>query len=138
LQDYLAYRFESPNAIRVISSLAVLTTSLIYLVGQYTAIAIVLKWLLGIPQTQALFIGALIVVIYVLLGGLYAVSWTTLFQGFIIFFGVLIMAPFVIKSAGGLSTINASVAAIDPNLIMPFFPRHILHMRNMLCNSVIP
>lgn len=123
LQDYLAYRFESPKAMRVISSIAVLTTSLIYLVGQYTAIAIVLKWLLGIPQTQALFIGAVIVVLYVLLGGLYAVSWTTLFQGFIIFFGVIIITPFVIKSAGGLSVINTTMASIDPNLVMPFFPQ---------------
>jgi sodium/proline symporter len=123
LQDYLSYRFESPVAVRTISSIAVLTTSLIYLVGQYTAIAIVLKWLLGIPQIQALLIGALIVVIYVLLGGLYAVSWTTLFQGFIIFFGVLFVAPLVIKSAGGLGVINSTMAGIDPNLIRLSFPQ---------------
>lgn len=123
LQDYLAYRFESPKAVRIISSVAVLTTSLIYLVGQYTAIAIVLRWLLGIPQMQALFIGALIVVIYVLLGGLYAISWTTLFQGFIIFFGVLTIAPFVIKSAGGLYCINRTMATIDPHLVMAAFPQ---------------
>jgi len=123
LQDYLAYRFGSPKAVRVISSLAVLTTSLIYLVGQYTAISIVLKWLLGISQIQALLIGALIVVIYVLLGGLYAVSWTTLFQGFIIFFGVLAIAPVVIKSAGGLSVINSTMATIDPNLVRIAFPQ---------------
>ena len=123
LQDYLAYRFGSPKAVRAISSLAVLTTSLIYLVGQYTAISIVLKWLLGISQIQALLIGALIVVIYVLLGGLYAVSWTTLFQGFIIFFGVLAIAPVVIKSAGGLSVINSTMATIDPNLVRIAFPQ---------------
>ncbi len=123
LQDYLAYRFESPKAVRSISSVAVLTTSLIYLVGQYTAIAIVLKWLLDIPQTQALLLGALIVVIYVLLGGLYAISWTTLFQGFIIFFGVLFVAPMVIKSAGGLAAINSTMAGIDPNLVRIAFPQ---------------
>ncbi|MCM8820833.1 MAG: sodium:solute symporter family protein [Candidatus Omnitrophica bacterium] len=123
LQDYLAYRFESPKSVRVISSLAVLTTSLIYLVGQYTAIAIVLRWLLGIPQMQALLVGALIVGIYVLLGGLYAISWTTLFQGFIIFFGVIIIAPIVIKSAGGLSIINSTMATIDTNLVHLAFPQ---------------
>ena len=123
LQDYLAYRFESPKVVRTISSIAVLTTSLIYLVGQYTAIAIVLKWLLGIPQTQALFIGAVIVVIYVLLGGLYAVSWTTLFQGFIIFFGVLLVAPIIIQSAGGLSAINTTMGNIDPNMLKIAYPQ---------------
>lgn len=123
LQDYLAYRFESPRAVRLISSVAVLTTSLIYLVGQYTAIAIVLKWLLNIPQIQALMVGTLIIVVYVLLGGLYAISWTTLFQGFIIFFGVLFIAPTVIKSAGGLSVINSTLASIDPNLVRLSFPQ---------------
>lgn len=123
LQDYLAYRFESPRIVRTISSVAVLTTSLIYLVGQYTAIAIVLKWLLGIPQTLALLIGAMIVVIYVLLGGLYAVAWTTLFQGFIIFFGVLLAAPLIINGAGGLSHINATMAGIDPNMLRLAYPQ---------------
>ncbi|MBN1445793.1 MAG: sodium:solute symporter family protein [Candidatus Omnitrophica bacterium] len=123
LQDYLAYRFESPKAVRAISSFAVLITSLIYLVGQYTAISIVLKWLLGIPQIQALLVGAIIVVIYVLLGGLYAVSWTTLFQGFIIVFGVLGIAPLVINAAGGFGAINSTMAGIDPNLVRLSFPQ---------------
>jgi len=123
LQDYLSYRFESPRAVRTISSIAVLTTSLIYLVGQYTAIAIVLKWLLGIPQIQALFLGAFIVVVYVLLGGLYAVSWTTLFQGFIIFFGVLFIAPMVINIAGGLSVVNSTMSSIDPNMLRLAYPQ---------------
>jgi len=123
LQDYLAYRFESPKAVRTISSIAVLTTSLIYLVGQYTAIAIVLRWLLGIPQTQALLLGAIIVVVYVLLGGLYAISWTTLFQGFVIFFGVLVIAPIIINSAGGLSAINATIGNINPDMLRLSYPQ---------------
>lgn len=123
LQDYLAYRFSSPRAVRTVSSLAVLTTSLIYLVGQYTAIAIVLRWLLGIPETQALFLGAFIVIAYVLLGGLYAVAWSTLFQGVIIVLGVFLMTPMVISSAGGLSAINQAIGNIDPNMLRLAYPQ---------------
>jgi len=123
LQDYLSYRFESDTAVRVISSFAVLVTSLIYLIGQYTAISIVLKWALGISQIQALIIGVIIVLIYVLLGGLYAVSWTTLFQGIIIILGVLLTCPFIIKSAGGLTYINNTLTKIDPNLVKVSFPQ---------------
>lgn len=123
LQDYLSYRFESDIGVRFISSLAVVVTSLIYLVGQYTAISIVLKWALGISQIQALSIGVIIVLIYVLLGGLYAVSWTTLFQGIIIILGVLLTTPFIIKSAGGLTYINTTLAKIDPNLLKIAFPQ---------------
>ncbi|MCS7179739.1 MAG: sodium:solute symporter family protein, partial [bacterium] len=123
LQDYLSYRFQSDKGIRFISSIAVLVTSLIYLVGQYTAISIVLKWALGIGQIQALSIGVIIVLIYVLLGGLYAVSWTTLFQGIIIILGVLLTTPFIIKSAGGLTYINNTLVKIDPNLVKIAFPQ---------------
>ncbi|MCM8771767.1 MAG: sodium:solute symporter family protein [Candidatus Omnitrophica bacterium] len=123
IQDYLSYRFESDVGIRIISSLAVLVTSLIYLVGQYTAISIVLKWALGIGQIEALIIGVIIVLIYVLLGGLYAVSWTTLFQGLIIIFGVITTTPFIIKSAGGLTYINNTLAKIDPNFVKIAFPQ---------------
>lgn len=123
LQDYFSYRFESDKGIRFISSFAVLVTSLIYLVGQYTAISIVLKWALGISQIKALIIGVIIVLIYVLLGGLYAVSWTTLFQGIIIILGVLLTTPLIIKSAGGLTYINNTLFKIDPNLVRISFPQ---------------
>ncbi|HOK56493.1 MAG TPA: sodium:solute symporter family protein [bacterium] len=123
LQDYLSYRYESESLVRFISSFAVLVTSLIYLVGQYTAISIVLKWALGIGQIQALIIGTIIVLIYVLLGGLYAVSWTTLFQGIIIILGVLLTCPFIIKSAGGLTYINQTLVEIDPNYVKIAFPQ---------------
>ncbi|MCM8818157.1 MAG: sodium:solute symporter family protein [Candidatus Omnitrophica bacterium] len=123
LQDYLSYRFESDVGVRFISSLAVVVTSLIYLIGQYTAISIVLKWALGISQLQALTIGVIIVLIYVLLGGLYAVSWTTLFQGMIIILGVLLTTPFIIKSAGGLTYINTTLTKIDPYLVKISFPQ---------------
>jgi len=123
LQDYLSYRFESEFLVRFISSFVVLITSLIYLIGQYTAISIVLKWALGISQIQALAIGTAIVLLYVLLGGLYAVSWTTLFQGIIIILGVLLTCPFIIKGAGGLTYINQTLIKIDPNLVKIAYPQ---------------
>ncbi|MDN7013447.1 sodium:solute symporter family protein [Methanoculleus sp. FWC-SCC3] len=122
VQDYLADRFESPRALRALSAAAGITVSLIYLVGQYAAISIVLVWLFGIPHWQALLIAGVIITAYTVVGGLYAVSWTTLFQGGILIFGVLLMAPFVIASAGGLEHINTVIAGIDPNFVEPWFP----------------
>lgn len=122
LQDYLGYRYQS-ELVRIISSFAVVVTSTIYLIGQYTAISIVLKWALGIEQIKALLIGVFIVLIYVLLGGLYAVSWTTLFQGLMIIFGVILTCPIIIKKAGGLTYINQTLSRIDPNLVKITFPQ---------------
>jgi sodium/proline symporter len=122
VEDYLAQRFESPRGLRGLSALAGIIVSLIYLVGQYTAISIVLIWLFNIPHWQALIIAGIIITVYTVIGGLYAVSWTTLIQGLILIGGVIIMAPLVIWKAGGLTHINEVLAGIDPNLVQPWFP----------------
>jgi sodium/proline symporter len=122
IQDYLAERFESPRALRGLSAVAGIVVSLIYLVGQYAAISIVLVWLFGIPHWIALLIAGVIITAYTVVGGLYAVSWTTLFQGGILIVGILLMAPPVIASAGGLAHIDTVLAGIDPNFVEPWYP----------------
>jgi len=123
IQDYFSHRFYSPKAMRMVSGLAVLITSIIYLTGQYRAISIVLTRLLGITHIQALLIGAGIVMVYVIMGGLYAVAWTTLIQGLILIVGVLCTAPFVISAAGGLTHVNEVLGGIDPNYLKLAFPQ---------------
>ncbi len=122
VQDYFAHRFQSPKTLRSLSAASGILVSLIYLAGQYTAISIVLMWLFDIPHWMALVIAVVIVTIYTTMGGLYAVAWTSMVQGLILIIGVLIMAPLVIMSAGGLTHINEAMASIDPNLVMPYFP----------------
>ena len=122
VEDYLAQRFESPRAVRGLAATSGIVVSLIYLVGQYTAISIVLVWLFGISHITALIISAIVITIYTVIGGLYAVSWTTLIQGFILIAGVIIMAPMVILSAGGLTHINEVLSTLDPNMVMPYYP----------------
>lgn len=122
VQDYLADRFESPRILRGLSALSGIVVSLIYLVGQYTAISIVLIWLFDIPHWMALLIAGVIITGYTVAGGLYAVSWTGLIQGLILIIGVFLMAPFVIISAGGLTHINSVLAGVDPNFVEPWFP----------------
>ncbi len=123
LQDYFAHRFESPKLVRGVSGLAVVIISLIYLVGQYTAIGITLQRILGVSYPMGLIIGAVLVTIYVFLGGLYAVSWTTLMQGSILVIGVLAMGPVIVSRAGGLTKINSVLASIDPLLLRAAHPQ---------------
>jgi len=122
IEDYLAHRFESPATLRTLSAVAGIVVSIIYLVGQYTAISIVLVWLFQIQHWQALLIAGVIITAYTVVGGLYAVSWTTLFQGGVLIVGVLLMAPMVIISAGGLTHVNEVLAGIDPNFVEPWYP----------------
>jgi SSS family transporter len=120
VQDYLAHRYESEKELRGLSALSGIVVSLIYLAGQYTAISIVLMWLFGLPHWLALLIGAAIVTVYTVIGGLYAVAWTTLVQGLMLIIGVVIMAPIVIMAAGGFTHINEVMAAANPTNVDPW------------------
>ena len=122
VQDYLAHRYESPTALRTLSATAGIIVSLIYLVGQYTAISIVLMWLFGIPLWLALVIATLVTTVYTAIGGLYAVAWASLIQSVILIVGVLVMAPIIIFYAGGFTHVNTYLATINPNLVMPYMP----------------
>ena len=119
--DYFALRYENNRELRALSAFASIIVSLIYLVGQYTAISVVLMWAFGLEHWQALLIAGVIITVYTVIGGLYAVSWTGLVQGLILIFGVLLVAPFIISYAGGFTAINDVLASIDPNLVMPWF-----------------
>jgi SSS family solute:Na+ symporter len=122
VQDYLAHRYESPTALRSLSAVAGIIVSLIYLVGQYTAIAIVLMWLFAIPLWLALLIATLVTMVYTTIGGLYAVAWASLIQSIILIVGIFVMAPIVIFYAGGFTHVNEVIATINPNLVMPWMP----------------
>ncbi len=120
VQDYLVHRYYSPKALRTLSAVSGIIVSMIYLAGQYTAVSIVLMWLFSFPHWFALVLGALIVTIYTVIGGLYAVTWTTLVQGMILIAGVLVMAPLVIMKAGGFTRINEVMSAGNPDFVQPF------------------
>lgn len=122
LEDYFALRYENNKELRALSALASIAVSLVYLVGQYTAISIVLIWVFGLEHWQALLISGVIITAYTVIGGLYAVSWTGLVQGLILIFGVLLVSPFILSYAGGIEQINTVLASIDPNLVMLAFP----------------
>jgi SSS family solute:Na+ symporter len=120
VQDYLAHRYESPIVLRSLAAVAGIIVSLIYLVGQYTAITIVLMWLFEIPLWLALLIASLVTMVYTAIGGLYAVAWASLIQSVILIVGVIVMAPIIISYAGGFEHVNEVMASINPNLVLPW------------------
>lgn len=122
VQDYLAHRYESPVALRSLSAVAGIIVSLIYLVGQYTAIAIVLIAIFDIPLWLALVIATLVVTAYTTIGGLYAVAWAGVVQSIILLVGVCVMAPIIIFRAGGFTYVNEMMYSVNPNLVMPWNP----------------
>jgi sodium/proline symporter len=65
-----------------------------YLAAQFNGAGKVLNVTFNIPHITGIIIGAVVIIIYTMMGGFFAVAWTDLIQG-IIMIGVLIVLPIV-------------------------------------------
>jgi cation/acetate symporter len=79
---YISERFQT-NTGRLISVIFMIFIMIMYAVSQMKGIAHIFELMLGLSYIPALFIGGLIVVVYVAFGGMYGVTWNQAFQGFI-------------------------------------------------------
>lgn len=120
VQDYLAHRYESQVTLRALSAIAGILVSMIYLVGQFTAISIVLMWLFEIPLWLALVIAMVVVTLYTSIGGLYAVASAAFIHSMVLIVGVIIIAPLIIFYAGGFTHVNEVMASVNPSLVQPW------------------
>ena len=109
---------------RYYSRTASLTSTIIMLVAFIPLIAAQLKAagnisevLLGMPYLVGLFVFGSIVILYTVLGGMYAVAWTDLIQGLIMVVGFAILAPVAVVAAGGFSGMHQRYAELNPGAI---------------------
>lgn len=82
--------------------------------GQLKAAGSAFQVLLNMPYMTAIIVFGAIVLIYTLLGGMFAVAWTNLVQGIIMVVGILIMVPVCLGKVGGLTAMNGAFAQINP------------------------
>lgn len=95
IPGYLNSRFKDHrNVIRIISAVVICVFFTVYAASMFSAGAKLFNSVFGLDYTVALVIGVIIIVVYVMLGGFLAVSWTDMFQGLLMFFA-LIIVPFV-------------------------------------------
>ncbi|ALU12343.1 hypothetical protein EYM_02650 [Ignicoccus islandicus DSM 13165] len=71
----------------------------------------------GIDLATSAFLIALVMAIYVALGGMYSVVWTDAIQGIIMALGVLSLAALASLRAGGLGALEASKPYVPPQKI---------------------
>lgn len=112
IQDYLALRYEDPRAIRAIAGAISAVACFVYLIGQYTAIGIVSEVVLGIPYFWGSLMALVLVVGYVLAGGMFSTAWTTLLQAVIMIVGVLATAPMIVGWVGGWGRLNELLSQV--------------------------
>jgi sodium/proline symporter len=118
LPDFLADRFGDPRRVlRATGVLIILLCLAGYLAAQMTATGKAMQAILGIDYSTGILAGGLIIIVYTLLGGFRAVSWTDFFQGVIMVFALVAMPIIVLVQVGGYGAMLERLAAVDPNLV---------------------
>lgn len=79
--------------------------------------------MLGMKLTTAILLSAVVVTLYTMIGGMWAVAYTDAFQLALVALGLLVALPLVFQASGGLETAWATYAAAHPGntgLLPPF------------------
>ncbi|WP_279390791.1 sodium/proline symporter PutP [Alkalihalobacillus sp. LMS39] len=118
IPSYLENRFrDRSKVLRVISAIVILVFFAFYTSAGLVGGALLFEASFGLSYTNALWIGAIVIISYTFLGGFLAVSWTDFFQGILMFLALIIVPIVAISHLGGFSeTINA-VGSINPDFL---------------------
>ncbi|WP_082235443.1 sodium/pantothenate symporter [Halobacillus massiliensis] len=120
LIDFLKSRYNNSKWVVLISALSIIIFLFSAMAAQWVGGARLIESLTGISYLGALFIFAVSVLVYVIIGGFRAVALTDSVQGVVMFLGTLILLIGVIIAGGGISNIMDGLRAENPNLITPY------------------
>jgi SSS family transporter len=113
------YKERYGKAVEVMTSVAIVLSYLGWTSAQLTALGLVIHVLTGgaVELSLAIMLGAAIVIVYTIFGGMWSVAFTDLFQTVVILIGLTAIAFLVGDMAGGPAKVIAQAAA-DGKLVM--------------------
>jgi sodium/proline symporter len=121
LPDYFTHRFDDRSRVlRVLSALVILVFFAVYCASGIVAGARLFESVFGVPYEQALWWGAAATILYTLIGGFLAVSWTDTVQASLMLFALVLTPVIVIVGSGGFDTSLEAIRAVDPARLDPF------------------
>ena len=117
--DYYRKRYNRP--VEVVTSICIALSYLGWVAAQVIALGLVFNVLTQgeLSQTAGMVIGASIVLLYTLFGGMWSVAYTTFFQMIVIVLGLFYVAWLVGDKAGGIGAVVAHAAAHGKLAFLP-------------------
>ena len=85
------------------------TAAIIWLGGVLFTFGVLLESLAGLPMAVGIFGGLLVIVVYTMIGGMWAVAMTDFIQMMVFIIGMFVLLYFVLDDAGGWSAITAQL-----------------------------
>lgn len=117
IPDYLEGHFKSTtNTLRIVSASTIVVFVIIYVASQMDVTGIAFESMLGIDYRVGVLVGFAIVLTYIFIGGFVAAVWSDMFQGILMFFGLVLLPIVVWFSMDQGAGITAGLNAIDPTL----------------------
>jgi SSS family solute:Na+ symporter len=115
------YKVRYGKSVEVLTSGAIVLSYLGWTSAQLTALGLVIHVLSGgvVDLNTAILVGAGIVVIYTIFGGMWSVAFTDLFQTVVILIGLTLVALLVGDLAGGASKVISQAAADGKLTLFP-------------------
>jgi SSS family solute:Na+ symporter len=107
--DYLELRYG--KSVRGVIALLIWFGTLAILAAQLIAGAAILTVVAGLPRWAGALIGAIVMTIYFVAGGLLSSAWVNLVQLAVLLAGFAVAVPTVLSGIGGLEAISAGAAA---------------------------
>jgi sodium/proline symporter len=115
LPDYFTNRFEdSSKLLRIISAVIILVFFAIYSASGIVAGARLFESVFHVPYAQALWVGAGATIVYTLVGGFLAVSWTDTVQATLMIFALILTPIMVILAVGGIEPSLVLIGQANP------------------------
>ena len=107
------YKQRYGKGVEVLTSVAIVLSYLGWTSAQMTALGLVIATLSGgaVDLNTAIMIGAAVVVVYTIFGGMWSVAFTDLFQTVVILIGLTLVAFLVGDLAGGAGKVISQAAA---------------------------
>jgi len=116
--DFLEDRFDDHrHIIRIISSIILVTMVTSYIAAQLTATGKAFKSFLHIDFLMGTIIGLVIILFYIVIGGLKAVARADFFHGLLMLSGLFVLPIVAIINCGGFGGMLSGLKTIDPNLL---------------------
>lgn len=105
------------RAARLVYALIICVFYVPLMVGQLKACGDILAVTLGLPYLSGMLISAAVVILYTILGGMYAVAWSDLVQGLIMMVGFVVLLVVSLNAAGGFAAVNRALYDINPQMV---------------------
>ena len=107
------YKQRYGKSVEVLTSISITLSYLGWTSAQMTALGLVIHVLSGglLDLNTAILIGAGVVLVYTIFGGMWSVAFTDLFQTIVILIGLTLVAMLVGGQAGGFTTVVSQAAA---------------------------